>query len=167
MEYVHRKCRLTIRSSRDRFAVSRVIHSPAAVRLNSGVRHVLKQSRQLEIWNRAAIELGGPNPGIGDRALAAALLAHSAVMNGGVAHAIELLSQEEFAAAISGFHYLGLPAAAQALSVPSTSTEQAIDIADRDYWRAVPSDDTLLHAFRINLLSNPDAYAPTQSGAHA
>jgi len=29
---------LTIRSSRDRFAVSRVIHSPAAVRLNSGVR---------------------------------------------------------------------------------------------------------------------------------
>ena len=31
-------CGLTIRSSRDRFAVSRVIHSPAAVRLNSGVR---------------------------------------------------------------------------------------------------------------------------------
>src|SRR3990167_7165238 len=29
---------LTIRSSRDRFAVSRVSHSPAAVRLNSGVR---------------------------------------------------------------------------------------------------------------------------------
>src|SRR3989339_1971264 len=33
-----RSCHLTIRSSRDRFAVSRVIHSPAAVRLNSGVR---------------------------------------------------------------------------------------------------------------------------------
>jgi len=30
-------CGLTIRSSRDRFAVSRVAHSPAAVRLNSGV----------------------------------------------------------------------------------------------------------------------------------
>jgi len=34
--------RLTIRSSRDRFAVSRVIHSPAAVRLNSGVRQQMK-----------------------------------------------------------------------------------------------------------------------------
>jgi len=34
---------LTIRSSRDRFAVSRVSHSPAAVRLNSGVSAQKKQ----------------------------------------------------------------------------------------------------------------------------
>ncbi len=39
------KLSLTIRSSRDRFAVSRVIHSPAAVRLNSGVRRGEKAFR--------------------------------------------------------------------------------------------------------------------------
>ena len=128
---------------------------------------MLKQSRQLEIWNRAAIELGGPNPGIGDRALAAVLLAHGAVMNGGVAHAIELLSKEELAAAISGFNYFALPAAAQALSVPFPSQDETLNAADQDYWRAVPNDDTLLHAFRLNLLSTPEAYAPTLSDAHA
>ena len=36
---------LTIRSSRDRFAVSRMIHSPAAVRLNSGVRPLMTPSK--------------------------------------------------------------------------------------------------------------------------
>src|SRR3989339_209699 len=39
-----RSCHLTIRSSRDRFAVSCVIHSPAAVRLNSGVRRGYRES---------------------------------------------------------------------------------------------------------------------------
>ena len=137
------------------------------MRLNSGVRHVLKQSRQSQIWNRAATEAGGPNPAVGDRALAAVLLAHGAVMNGGVEHAIQSLSSEELLSAISGFNYFGLPAAAQAISSPSTSTDEALDAADRDYWRAVPSDDTLLHAFRLHLLSNPEAYAPTLSDAHA
>ena len=43
---------LTIRSSRDRFAVSRVIHSPAAVRLNSGVRR--RQTKIFSTWGSPA-----------------------------------------------------------------------------------------------------------------
>ena len=45
-----------------------------------------------QIWNRAALESGGPAAREGDRALAALLLAHGMVMNGGVGHALEVLS---------------------------------------------------------------------------
>jgi hypothetical protein len=128
---------------------------------------VVSHSRQIEIWNRAATESGGTNPAPGDCALAAILLAHGAVMNGGVAHAHEVLSPEELAAAISGFNYFAIPAAAHVLALPSPDTENASEMADHAYWRAVPSDATLTHAFRIKILSHPEAFAPTVGGAHA
>lgn len=128
---------------------------------------MVNHSRQIEIWNRAATESGGSNPAPGDCALAAVLLAHGAVMNGGVAHANEVLSPEELAAAISGFNYFGIPAAAHVLALPLADTEEASEMADQAYWQAVPSDATLTHAFRIKLLSYPEAFAPTVGGAHA
>jgi hypothetical protein len=57
------------------------------------------------VWNRAALEEGGRAPREGDRALAALLLAHGMVMNGGVQHATEALSADEMAAAAAGFRY--------------------------------------------------------------
>ena len=44
------------------------------------------------------------------------VLAHSLAMNGGVVHAIELLSAEERAAAFDAYRYFGLDAAADVLA---------------------------------------------------
>jgi hypothetical protein len=41
------------------------------------------------VWNRAALDGGGPKPRDGDRALADLLLAHGLIMNGGLGHALE------------------------------------------------------------------------------
>ena len=60
------------------------------------------------IWNRAALEQGGPNPKPGDVALAALILAHGLVMNGGVHHAVACLTEDEIDAAVAGFSYLGI-----------------------------------------------------------
>lgn len=57
------------------------------------------------IWNRAALEAGGPAPGDGDRALAAMLAAHRLIMNGGVLHTVGVLDATAVAAACAGFEY--------------------------------------------------------------
>jgi hypothetical protein len=142
-------------------------HRPGRGRLNAGVRHAVNEPCLIEILNRAATESGGSNPAPGDCALAAILLAHGAVMNGGVAHANEVLSPTELAAAISGFNYFDIPAAAHVLALPPPDTEEASETADQAYWNAVPSDAILTHAFRIKLLSHPGAFSPTVGGAHA
>ena len=64
------------------------------------------------IWNCAAMENGGTNPGRGDRALAVPLHAHGLAMNGGVLHAAELLNDDELTDAQSGYRFFGLSAVA-------------------------------------------------------
>ena len=59
------------------------------------------------VWNRAALDSGGSNPRDGDQALAALLLAHGLVMNGGVRHACSSLGPEELHAAVSGYRFFG------------------------------------------------------------
>ena len=44
------------------------------------------------------------------------VLAHSLAMNGGAIHAIETLSADELAAALVGYRYFALDAAAEALA---------------------------------------------------
>jgi hypothetical protein len=127
---------------------------------------VLKLSRQDEIWNRACLESGGATPAPGDSALASLLLAHGLAMNGGVADALECLSESEIAAAVAGFTYFGLTEAAQVFQ-QITNDSEAENRLNRMYFAAVPSDETLAHAFRIKLLATPEAFAPTDSGAHA
>ena len=59
------------------------------------------------IWNRACLQdVAGLE--VGDRALAAMILAHGLVMNGGVLHAVEALDADQLAAAKEGFRYFGL-----------------------------------------------------------
>ncbi|MDE2407030.1 MAG: hypothetical protein KGL91_04100 [Xanthomonadaceae bacterium] len=167
---------LTVRSSRRRFMAScylcRILllslrsHHVAA-RLNSGVRHVIKLSRQHEIWNRACLESGGATPAIGDSALASLLLAHGLATNGGVVHALECLSQTELSAAIAGFTYFGLNEAAQVFQQSPDNSEGSEDRLNQMYLAAIPSDEILTHAFRIKLVAAPEAFAPTGSGSHA
>lgn len=137
-----------------------VVKRAAEFPLNLGVRHVVNHSRRFEIWNRAAIEYRGSNPALGDCALAVVLLAHGAVMNGCVEHAHEVLGADELSAAIAGFRYFGVRAAAHVLALPLIDTEEATESADQAYWQAVPSDATLTHAFRAKLVSSPEAFAP-------
>jgi hypothetical protein len=88
-------------------------------------------------------------------------------MNGGVVHAMECLSQSEITAAIAGFNYFGLTEASHAFEQLPDDSDETEERLNRMYWAAVPGDETLLNAFRIKLISNPEAFAPTDSGAHA
>ena len=128
---------------------------------------MLKLDRQTQIWNRACLESGGPTPAAGDVALASLLLAHGLAMNGGVAHALECLSQAETSAAIAGFNYFGLTAASIVFEQRPDDSEDAQERLDMMYRAAVPSDHVLVHAFRVKLVSTPSAFAPIDHGAHA
>ena len=128
---------------------------------------MLKLSRQDSIWNRASVESGGASPAPGDQALASLLRAHNLAMNGGVAHALECLSPSETTAAIAGFNYFGLADAARVFEQAPDESEAAEERLDRMYWSVIPSDDTLAHAFRIKLISTPEAFAPVDTGQNA
>jgi len=59
------------------------------------------------IRNRACNGIG-PNARVGDKALASLLLFHSVAMNGGVFHALELLTSTELSDALKGYQKFGL-----------------------------------------------------------
>jgi len=115
------------------------------------------------IWNRAALESGGSSPREGDRALAALLLAHGLVMNGGVAHAAGVLSAEQLLAAISGYRFFGLGEVAETLrSARSGLSDESSEAADQRYWSVVPSDDSIASRFEAVFSSRPELFAPVE-----
>lgn len=124
-------------------------------------------SRQGQIWSRAALEAGGEAPREGDSALASLLQAHGLVMNGGVVHAQESLGQAKLADAVAGFRYFGLSVVAEVLSHPPDDSEETEERLNAAYWKAVPDDSILAHAFRVKLLQFPEAFAPVVPGTHA
>ena len=109
------------------------------------------------IWNRAALESGGPSPSEGDLALSAALAAHGMVMNGGVHHAMDVLSPAELEAAASGFRFFSLASVADLLEDAQHLDEGE---ADRRYWDAIPDDEVLQNRFRMAYRSSPGAFTP-------
>lgn len=111
------------------------------------------------IWNRACSLSASPALLHGDLALSAVILAHSLVMNGGFKHALESMEDAKTVAAIAGFRYFKLPAAAN-LFEEGLRNPPADDVAaDRIYWSQV-SEDAIIRAFRIKLLKSPEAFAP-------
>lgn len=136
--------------------------SRRAARSNPDIKHVLKLSRQDQIWNRACLESGGSSPAAGDRALASLLRAHGFAMNGGVIHALECLSHSEIAAAIAGFNFFGLIDAANVFEQPLDDSRETEERLNLMYLAAVPNDDALVYAFRTKLVSSPGAFAPTE-----
>jgi len=124
-----------------------------------------------EIWNRAAMDAGGPNPGAGDKALSALLKAHGMACNGGVLHAVEVLDSEKMLAAISGFRYYGLNEAAaileeaQAAATRDDIREGRVDDElerrlDNAYGSVIPSDDVLVEHFAEKLRETPADFRP-------
>jgi hypothetical protein len=123
-----------------------------------------------DIWNRAALESGGPTPGTGDTALAAALLLHGSAMSGGVLDAVEHLTDEELDAAEAGYRWLHVPAASETIAavrreiaagaLDDEERASALELSSDDQYNAAIEDDAALEAaFRARLQTDPDAFA--------
>lgn len=115
------------------------------------------------IWNRAALESGGNAARAGDRALADLLLAHGMVMNGGIGHAVEALSLEEFSAAVSGFRFFGFDEVALLLERALRTPEQDLELADSSYGSLIPDDQVVVERFEACYCSSPEVFAPIES----
>lgn len=118
------------------------------------------------VWNRAALEDGGAAPLEGDRALAAMLVAHGLIMNGGVLHAVDCLEADEFEKACDGYEFFGLGGVAKQLReavrlAVETAPMDALEAQfDRAYRKAVPDDAALAAVFGTHFERHPHAYAP-------
>jgi hypothetical protein len=112
------------------------------------------------IWNRAALELGGSSPAVGDLALGALLLVHGAIMNGGVNHAFDCLDSTGIGAAIDGFRYFGLHDVAALLERALKADVEERERMDAEYGRLIPDDDTLVQAFEEMFKRSPERFSP-------
>lgn len=118
--------------------------------LNLTVRqHAMALSRDRLVWNRALFDAGGPSPGPGDTALASLMRFHGLAMNGGIAHALEVLSPAECDAAIAGFRYFDLTEVASVLAAArfACHDESKLEKLEQHYGTLVPADAVLAAAF--------------------
>ena len=106
------------------------------------------------------MERGGIAPHLGDSALAALLSLHGMAMNGGLDHAVDVLSAEQFHAAIDGFRYFGLIEMAVMLSHAISANDEELERLDTEYGKLVPTDSTLGNAFEETFRVSPDAFSP-------
>lgn len=132
------------------------------------------------IWNRACEASDAGELRAGDRALAAALLAHGIVMNGGVLHALQGMSPSERREAAAGYRFLALAPLAELfeMQVPEDDVDdEADDDEDEDfeseqdrleaelnqkYWATAPDDEALWRAFEKKLAHEPGLFAPVR-----
>jgi hypothetical protein len=122
---------------------------------------IMDADTQTIIWNRAATAAGGPAPGPGDTALAAALRLHNMIMSGGLDHALNVLTPEDFTSAASGFRYLQLSDVAelveQAQGAPGDDLLEELDVR---YSALIPRDQVIGDQFEALLQQRPGDFAP-------
>ena len=122
---------------------------------------IMDADTQTIIWNRAALAGGGPAPRAGDEALSAALRLHNMIMSGGLDHALDVLTPEDFASAASGFRYLQLSDVAelveQAQGAPGDDLLEELDVR---YSALIPRDQVISDQFKALLQQRPDDFAP-------
>ncbi|CBJ41352.1 hypothetical protein [Ralstonia solanacearum] len=116
-------------------------------------------TKEDEIWNRAALDGGGKNPSEGDVNLASALLLHSLAMNGGVLHALQVLTDQQRVAAMVGFRYFGFYKVADLLSEPFSDTDEDEERLEDTYSQEIPLDEVLFNAFCAKLATDSQAFA--------
>ena len=91
---------------------------------------------------------------------------HNLIMNGGIHHALDMLSAQEVDAAIAGFEYFDVQPALQAITtVLNTSslrdwTDANEAEANALYYTHVPDDELLVTAFDKRYLASPEDFAP-------
>lgn len=114
------------------------------------------------IWNRAAAGPGGED---GDDALAALLVLHGMVMNGGLVNALDVIDEEQLHAAIEGYRFLGLDDAADLIVETQAALDNDADpevleaTKDGEFYDLVPDDDTVYDAFLAKFEEEPTAFA--------
>jgi len=118
------------------------------------------------IWNRAAMAGGGAAPGPGDAALSTVLSFHSLVMNGGLDHALDMLTPDDLRAAVDGYRYLGMDSVAIAEVVRGATaalSDEDDDLLDElgARYDDLASDETIDHRFAALTTLRPDDFAPT------
>lgn len=106
---------------------------------------------------------------------------HGAIENGGVAHGLSLLSEEDLATAIAAYTYFGLPEAGRLLvearrliaeldpgdeeldedqEEALVEAEEALEAQlDGEYHSLVPADDTLVVRFEAVLRERPQDFS--------
>ena len=112
------------------------------------------------VWNRATQRSRQGRPG--DAALSALLRAHGLVMNGGVLHCIELLSDEEVREVIAGYRYFGIevdPVFQRAKAARPEEIDELESRLDEQYAR-IADDARLMAAFQAHYAEHPEAYEP-------
>jgi len=122
---------------------------------------IMDADTQTIIWNRAAIDGGGPAPGPGDTALSAVLRLHNMIMSGGLDHALDVLTPEDFASAASGFRYLQLSDVAELVELAQGApTDDLLEQLDARYSALIPRDQVISDQFKALLQQRPDDFAP-------
>ena len=109
-----------------------------------------------KIWNRAALSGSVDQLRQGDVALAAILRAHGMVMNGGLYHAIEDLSEAELDAAIRGYRYFSLNPIAELFE--SARSQSNLPDADAQYAKTIPDDGAIEIRFSQILQASPEQF---------
>src|SRR6185295_1996960 len=105
---------------------------------------IMDADTQTIIWNRAALAGGGPAPRAGDEALSAALRLHNMIMSGGLDHALDVLTPEDFASAASGFRYLQLSDVAELVELAQGApTDDLLEELDVRYSALIPRDQVI------------------------
>jgi hypothetical protein len=95
---------------------------------------------------------------------------HGRVMNGGLLDAVETATPETIEAAIAGYRWMGLDAAADAVvmvrdevakgALDDDDAAEALESRANDaYEAAIPDDSTLDTAFRARLRDTPSAFS--------
>jgi hypothetical protein len=112
------------------------------------------------VWNRAALDDGGPNALAGDIALASLLALHGMVMNGGIEHALETLEPMKYEAGVAGYEYFGLSKVAALLRRAQRAGSLELERLDEEYGTLIPSDQTIDLFFEQRFQSAPWAFAP-------
>jgi hypothetical protein len=113
------------------------------------------------IWNRAAMAGGGPAPGPGDTALSATLRLHNMIMSGGLDHALDVLTPEDFASAADGFRYLQLSDVAELVErAQDGPSDDLLEEFDARYSALIPRDQVIGDQLEALLQQRPDDFAP-------
>jgi chloramphenicol 3-O-phosphotransferase len=117
------------------------------------------------VWNRAALDNGGSRPGKGDRALAALLTLHGLVMNGGLHHALEVLSPEQVDIAAEGLIYFHLDAVARLIGKvrSESSLRERNDTSEAEanglYAALIPDDNVIAREFERRYAESPEEFS--------
>jgi len=90
----------------------------------------MEHSHENQIWNRAAMDGGGPTPRKGDTMLASLLRVHGMIMSGGIEHALDTLTQQQYKVGVEGYRYFGLLGAAIVLEQQGSKGLQRISISN-------------------------------------